>query len=369
MRRVTCLTIILLLVLAVAANAQFAKVGTAGLQFLKIGVGARPLGMGQSYVALADDPSCLFWNPGGVSRLEGTQFIGAFTKWFADINISALGVTYTVPEIGSFGLSAILLNTGYMIERTAGSIEGTTYSFTSRDWAIGLTYARNLTDRFSIGGTVRIVREELVVGEPGYSDTGILMDLGILYDTGYRGIKLGVSIMNFGPDFVYEVDDDRDGLVNEDKNNDRDDDGDLLIDEDVEEDPVPAPLCFRAGISMPFVLPLVSETDKLNVSVEVYHPNDNVEQYNLGLEYLLMDMVAIRGGFRFNMDGNEDKDSYKHVGDPTYTPKGDFPLTGLTLGLGVKYTVTGLGTAMVDYAFENYGILGTIHRASFSVSF
>jgi len=339
MKKIILLTIVLVLSLAVAAQAQFSKAGTVGLQFLKIGVGARALGMAQTFTPIADDVSCLFWNPAGIARLEGTHFIGAFNRWFANIALTAAGLSHYVEGVGAFGARVIMLTSGYDLVRTVGSPEGTGETFTFRDWAFGFSYARNLTDRFAFGGTINIVREEIAE----YSDTGILVDIGSLYDTGYKGIKIGISITNFGPDLEFKVDDDRDGLVNEDPENDKDDDNDLFIDEDVREDPVPAPLTFRAGISMPLIS---TESMKLIAAFEGVHLNDNVEQYNIGGEFWLTDMFAIRGGYRTNLDEG-----------------------GLAFGAGVKYTVEGLGTMMIDYAFNDYGLLGTIHRASFVISF
>ena len=63
----------------------FSKVGTAAAQFLKIGVGARAMGLGGSFTALANDVSTLYWNPAGITNFNGFSLAVTHTEWFADI--------------------------------------------------------------------------------------------------------------------------------------------------------------------------------------------------------------------------------------------------------------------------------------------
>ena len=58
---------------AVAPTAAFAATGETGFAFLKLGVGARAMGMGSAYVAIADDPTALYWNPAGLASVTKTQ--------------------------------------------------------------------------------------------------------------------------------------------------------------------------------------------------------------------------------------------------------------------------------------------------------
>ena len=47
--------------------------GTTAADILKIGVGARAIGMGEAYVAQADDVSSLYWNPAGLALMQERQ--------------------------------------------------------------------------------------------------------------------------------------------------------------------------------------------------------------------------------------------------------------------------------------------------------
>jgi hypothetical protein len=44
--------------------------GTTAFNFLKIGVGARPIDMGESFAAIADDSTAIYWNAAGLSQIQ-----------------------------------------------------------------------------------------------------------------------------------------------------------------------------------------------------------------------------------------------------------------------------------------------------------
>ena len=80
------------------------KVGTTGSQILKIGMGARPAGMGEAYVGLADDISAIWWNPSGLSRLDKKEMIVNYTKWLNDTNIGSVGYGFKVGKKSNLGV-------------------------------------------------------------------------------------------------------------------------------------------------------------------------------------------------------------------------------------------------------------------------
>ena len=338
-RLAVILMIVGLLAITGTASAQLAKVGSSGMQFLKIGVGARALGMAETYVSIADDPTCLFWNPGGLARVEGSQFFGSYTKWVAEIDLTAMAFTHDMGTGGTIGFSFMALTTGYMNVTTVTHPFGNGETFTFSDYAFGLSYGKMLTDRFSIGGTIRVVKETL----GSYHDEALLFDVGTVYDVGYKDVRLGMSITNFGTDLKFAIDDDGDGDVDEDFRNGEDDDGDGLIDEDTKEDPVPAPVLFRFGASVPI---LKDDVKSIVGSFELAHYNDNVEGYNVGFEATYQNMIMLRGGYM------------------TKTDEG-----GLAVGAGFKMDVLDIGKVVLDYSLSDKGRLGMIHRGSVSIIF
>src|SRR5436309_2233650 len=80
--------------------------GEAGFAFLKLGVGARPMGMGSAYVALADDPTAVYWNPAGLASAEGTQLLVMHNEWIQDFRQEFAAVSGSLgPGAFGFGLS------------------------------------------------------------------------------------------------------------------------------------------------------------------------------------------------------------------------------------------------------------------------
>jgi len=338
-RLIILITIVGLLAVFGSASAQMSKVGSKGMQFLKIGVGARAVGMGETYVSIADDPTCLFWNPGGISRIQGTKFIGAYTKWVAEIDVTAIGIVHNLGTAGSIGFSFVGLTTGYMNRTTVNHPFGNGETFTFSDYAFGLTYGKNLTDRFSIGGTFKVLEENLGM----VNDVAFLFDLGTVYDVGYKDLRLGMSITNFGTEMHFKIDDDGDGDYDEDFRDGQDNDGDGLIDEDTKEDPVPPPLVFRFGASVPVIK---DDVKSIVGCFELAHFNDNIEGYNLGFEATYQDMIMLRGGYQ------------------TRTDEG-----GIALGAGFKMHVLDIGDVVLDYSLSDKGRLGLIHRGTVTLGF
>ena len=61
------------------------RVGTSSGAVLKIGVGARATGLGESFVAVANDPTAIFWNPAGLASIQRQEVSLSHLEWPADI--------------------------------------------------------------------------------------------------------------------------------------------------------------------------------------------------------------------------------------------------------------------------------------------
>jgi long-subunit fatty acid transport protein len=337
MRKILIPAVLLMVMsLCLPANAQFAKVGTVGLKFLDIGVGGRALGMGEAFTAVANDASAIFWNPGGVANVETGEVFAGYTNWPADIHLYSTAVV-TKTNMGHIGVSFTILNTGLMNRTTPydndGDYSGT---FAFEDWAAGFTYSRFLTDRFSFGTTFKLVKEKLA----DWEDTGWAVDIGTYYETGFKSLRIGMAILNFGPDMSFDVED-VDGIAGGIPDG-VDNDGDGIVDNDTEEEAVPLPLSFRAGVAMDI---WETASTKTTITAELMHPSDNEEMYNFGGEYWLQDMFAIRAGWKLNSDE-----------------------AGFTAGAGFKVPLGSI-SASFDYAYNDLGKLSNVHRGSFSFAF
>ena len=156
------LSIAAIVLLCMVANSfALTKVGTTAAQFLKIGVGSRAQGMGGAFVAVADDISALYWNPAGIANLKGSEAMFMHTEWLADISYDFGAVALNLGPYGVIGISLSATSMAEMKVRTEMKPEGTGEWFDAGDISAGLAYARALTDRFSIGGNVKWIRQSI----------------------------------------------------------------------------------------------------------------------------------------------------------------------------------------------------------------
>ncbi len=98
MLKLTLITIVALLLLAGAVQANF----------LETELGARAMGMGGAFVAVADDVTALHWNPAGLARLHGVQVFGMRTSVYSVEGLSEDAV------LASYGMGSMGYGVGWM---------------------------------------------------------------------------------------------------------------------------------------------------------------------------------------------------------------------------------------------------------------
>jgi len=341
MKKIVLLSLLVLVGMSCIYAKPFGKVGTAALQFLKLGVDARAIGMGEAYTAVTDDISSIWWNPAGLAPALQNQAFFSHTNWPADIMHDFAAATYT-NGVSTFGVSASVLHMDQMDITNEDEFGPIGETFTNSNIAIGLTYASSFTDKFSFGMTGKYLRENLYI----YHIDSYSFDLGSMYNTQWNNIKIGMSMRNFGPDVRYKVDDDDDERFNEDPFDLLDNDGDGLIDEDGEELENKIPMNFSLGISGD----LMRKDDTYWIaSLQLDNCIDRIETWNLGTEYKLGNLF-LRSGYQFNYDSN-----------------------GYSAGFGVQIP-TRMAIFNVDYAYTNMGFLeesflSSAHRLSIKIKY
>ena len=150
--RTLCLTVALLMLGAMPAEGQtLTKTGTTAAAFLKIGLGPRAIGMGGAFSATADDISAIYWNPGGLAGTYGAEATFNHVNWFADVRLDVAAFATRLSEFGVLGVFATVMSMDEMDVRTIEMPTGTGERFSAGALAIGLSYARSLTEAFSIG--------------------------------------------------------------------------------------------------------------------------------------------------------------------------------------------------------------------------
>jgi len=253
---------------------SISKVATTAASFLEIGVGSRAIGMGGAFVAVANDATALYWNSAGIARIRKNEMVFIHTKWIADINYNYLGSVFPMGNAGVLGISITSLSTDEMLVRTVDMPEGTGERFGVGDLAIAVAFARNLTDRFSIGLNTKYIQQKIW----NMNASGFAMDIGTLFTTQLNGMKIGMSISNFGGKMQMLG---KDTFINYDSSpsqvgsNDR-------IPANLKTDKFPLPLVFRVGLSMDI---FEGDPNKMMIAVDAAHPNNNTEFVNLGIDF------------------------------------------------------------------------------------
>lgn len=301
------------------------RAGTASGAFLRIGVGARAEGMGGTFVAVASDPSAIYWNPAGLASLQRREVAASHVDWPADVHYDH--VTLVMPSKrlgGSIGVQLGVLGTS-INETTELDPFGTGRQFTYSDLVSGVTYARRWTDKLLVGAGAKYVREDLGSQVGGPTTSAVLFDVGSIFYLGLGSVRIATSLTNFGSEmkpsgsytspYTGEV---------------RTFDG---------FDP---PMMFRYGVAFE---PLENANQRLTTSFEMNQPADNQRQMKAGAEWSLRRTFALRTGYNFDADDLK-----------------------FSAGAGFAGDFSGLhGT--LDYAYTDGGFLGAIHRITLGVRF
>lgn len=296
------------------------RAGTAMAQFLKIGVGGRAVGMGEAFVAVSDDASALYWNPAGIVQFDQDEVIFSHVNWPVDVRHEFLGYVHHFGYANAVGLSVTALHTDDFEETTEFQPLGTGNFVSFGDIAIGLTFARKMTDRFSVGGTIKYVDENLAE----LHARNVFIDFGTYYRTGFGSSRFAVSVSNFGTNMQPS--------------------GKRQLPDGTEVDyqDFAPPTIFRIGFATEVIN---NENHKVTTTLQLNHPNDNAENVNLGMEYWWRNVLALRGGYRANVD----EESFTFGG-------------GVSLPLQVVHLY-------LDVSYTDFGRLGNASRLSASMRF
>jgi hypothetical protein len=310
--------------LAHAQSVGAQRIGTSGGNFLKIGVGARAVGMGEAFVAVANDPTTIYWNPAGVASLVRREASVSHVQWPADIAYDHISYVAPIRSIGgSIGVQFGLLHTD-IEETTELHPFGTGVTIGYADWQAGATYGRRITDRLLVGVGAKLVHEDLGSDVGGTSINAVLVDMGSIYYLGISSVRIGMALSHFGPDMAPG------GQFTGSTGEVRD------------YDAFSPPTTFRFGVAWE---PIERESQRLTTAIEFNQPSDNRLASKGGLEYELNKRIAVRTGYNLNADEMK-----------------------WSAGAGF-YPTLGTMRGSFDYAYTDGGFLGAVHRLSLGVRF
>ncbi|MBP1656167.1 MAG: hypothetical protein H6Q31_768 [Bacteroidetes bacterium] len=344
LRTITLGVLLVCMVAAPASGQENQKLAQSGFQFLGVVSDARAAALGEAMTSLRSGSSALFFNPAGMAGMNGDfDFTASTNKWIADITHTTFSAAVNPwhGDYGILGFSIQHIDYGEFLGTRVNSASPKGYddtgTFSLSALALGLGYAKQLSERFSVGAHVRWVRQDL--GEsmtavniqtyfPGtdssyrVADTvfvsnklsPLVFDFGTQFKTGFKSLVFGMSVRNFSGEVEYASE----GFQ--------------------------APLVFTLGISidvMDFIEGL-SPDHSLYCSIDASHHRDHPEQLKIGLEYTLMDLLSLRAGYA---SSNNDE-------------------TNFSYGIGVsKYGIA------FDYAYTPYGVFDAVQRMTVRFSY
>ena len=306
------------------------RVGTSSGSFLRIGVGARATGLGEAFVAVANDPSAIYWNPAGLASLQRSELLLSHVEWPAEIRYEHVAWVFPVRRLGGslafqFGVLSTQLD-----ETTELQPFGTGRSFYYSDAVAGVAYARRWTDKLLVGAGAKWVREDLGSDVGGPVTNAALVDIGSIYYLGFGSVRIATSLSNFGAQL---------------KPNDSKNGGSWVSPVTGEKrsyDSFDAPTVFRYGVAFE---PIENSQQRLTTSLEANQPSDNALTIKAGAEWTWNRRLALRSGYNFNSDELK-----------------------LSAGAGL-YATIGQSQLTIDYAYTQAEFLGAISRVSMGVKF
>lgn len=303
----TLIIVLMLACLPAAADGTdiHENAGTRAMTFLKIGVGAKAIGMGESQVAATDDLYASYWNPAGLARLEQPQLALMHNEWFAGINHEFVGVALPIGDSRTIGASANFLSFGELQGRDRDGNETTV--FRPYDLALIFSYAHSFGDALAFGANAKFLREQIA----DESGSGIAFDFGGLYTFQTLPLSLGFNAQHIGPRVKFV------------------------------EDAFGLPFTFRLGAAY------TPWSDAFTLTTDIVRPSDNDIAAGVGAGYTIGNILQLRTGYKYKLGGND---------------------LGVTSGLTGGFGLT-LRRFQIDYALVPFGVLGLTHRFSLVANF
>ncbi|MBN1895497.1 PorV/PorQ family protein [bacterium] len=303
------------------------KRAQSGFQFLSVVSDARGAALAEAVTGMQTGSSALFFNPAGMANLESRIDLSAsLNEWIADIthNAFSLALRPSGGNYGVLGFSFQSVDYGEFYRTRVNKNNDLGYddlgTFELSAMAIGVGYAKRLTDRFCVGGQMRWVRQDLGESDIPVVSAGLdtthgtalnrlepyAFDFGTQFRTGFKSLVFGMSVRNFSKEIKYV----QEGFQ--------------------------LPLVFTLGVCMnvmDFFSGMPFE-QALWVNVDASHHRDHPEQLKLGMEYRMLNALCLRSGYIL---GNDED--------------------GFSFGIGIRRFGFGF-----DYSYSPFGVFDRVQR-------
>jgi hypothetical protein len=344
MKKISSISVAALLLVVFATGivtAQTRKAGFNAAAFLKVGVGARQVGMGSAVTSLNGDVTNMFWNPAGIALSnEKGQVSFTYNSWIGGLTQNAVAASYNMEGIGTIGLGVMTFGVsgipadrdvypGNTLLQALQIDQASAGTYDYMDMVAQVTYSAYVMDRLTLGASVKFINEKI----DDQNATAIGFDLGSVYNIGIYNWNIGARINNLGSDMKFY------------------------------DYASPIPLTFSIGTSL---VPLRIGESSVTLAVDAVKPQDGQQYYFTGLEYNYNNMVFLRGGWKLNYsymglagDGIDEGTSGRQSVQ-TSLEKG-------SLGAGVRMPMAEYMLAL-DYSYTVFSLFSDVHRITLRVS-
>jgi hypothetical protein len=173
------------------------RAGTSGLSFLKVGMGARPVGMGEAFTAISGDINSIYWNPAGLARIEGIDLTFMHNRWFQEISSNYLAAAFKIKKnIIGVGLALNRVPDIEVRDKPTAEPVGT---FDAEDLVLTLGYAKSFGAKLDLGISVKGLYQKIYT----YETSGLGFDIGGVYVLNDK-LQFGTAILNLGPKMKFK---------------------------------------------------------------------------------------------------------------------------------------------------------------------
>lgn len=233
--------------------------GYAGA-YLRLGAGARPLGMGGAFVALADDATASYWNPAGLGQLERPQLAAMYSLMSMDRMHNFITYAQPLGKLGTVGASLLNFGVRNIDGRDAGG--NSTETFSNSENALLLSVGKRLAPALLVGGNIKFLNHRLASKEA----TGFGFDLGAMLKIGDI-LRIGGAVQDIGSGIKWDTES-------------------RLKEEFL--------TLTRIGISV------IPKTTPLRFFADLERNQKQDTKYHIGAEYWVLKSIALRVGYNRN---------------------------------------------------------------------
>lgn len=281
-----------------------------------LGFGAKAIGMGQAFTALADDPSAVFWNPAGLEFINSQSATFFHTTLFEGVQYDFLGYAYPTIDIGSFGFGIGRVGVSGIEERPYIGYTNVLGNISNEQYEVFFSYAKSLPwFDLTPGISVRWVRQGFSgLSDGNLTESGVGADIGLMYRPKWLGNALvqdwsfGLNVRNLFPP-------------------------QLKVGDEIDE----YPLTTKLGIMKKIWF---SGNGAINVLLDLDHSQNRDFKVHFGSEYDFRDMGKVRIGYNGST---------------------------IAFGVGGKYSIFEIDYGYGAVEFPDY--FSATHRISVTVNF